>query len=61
MDGILTDTVRTGNKPETKENYESFGNMKDGFVCYDLSLIWSAINYIHLFLSSLYDWVEIIS
>lgn len=32
MDGICTDVIRTGNKPETQENYESFGNVKDGFV-----------------------------
>lgn len=32
MDGICTDIIRTGNKPETQENYESFGNVKDGFV-----------------------------
>lgn len=32
MDDVRTDTIRTGNKPETKENHKSFGNVKDGFV-----------------------------
>lgn len=26
-------SIRTGNKAKSKEKYESFGNMKDGFVC----------------------------
>lgn len=46
---------------QNRKKYESFGSMKDGFVCYDLSLIWSVINYMHLFLSSLYCWMGVCS
>lgn len=59
MDGICAGVPLGLGTNQNWNKYESFGSVKDGFVCCDLSLIWSVINYMHLFLSSLYCWMEV--
>lgn len=65
MDDICTDTIRIkpdlGTNQKQKKTTRALETGKMGLSLNNLSLIWNAINYIHLFLSSLYDWVEIIS